>query len=241
MIWNKGESIWRQIEKILLTEIVEGVYKMGEKLPTESALAHRFQVNRHTIRNTLASLRDAGIVRIEQGRGTFVQERLIDYPVNTRTRFSQIISERHRLPEKKLIRYRITKSTRTFAKFLHLASGTPIIHLEAVSKADDLPLAFSISYLPAARFDGLEKVFAQKKSLTACFAEYGIFDYIRLFTDITSQMPSQRIATLLNQAKTRPVLVTENVDADLDGTPIEFGRTYFASDRVTLKVHSHVE
>ena len=213
--------------------------KWAKSYQLRTALAHRFRVNRHTIRNTLASLRDAEIVRIEQGRGSFVQERLIDYPVNTRTRFSQIISERHRLPEK-LIRYRITKSTRSLGKFLHLATGTPIIHLEAVSKADDLPLAFSMSYLPAARFEGLEALFQQKKSLTACFAEYGIFDYVRLFTDITSQMPTQRIATLLHQAKTRPVLVTENVDADLEGKPIEFGRTYFASDRVTLKVHSHV-
>ena len=33
--WQKGEAIWKQIEKILLTEIVNGTFKMGEKLPTE--------------------------------------------------------------------------------------------------------------------------------------------------------------------------------------------------------------
>ena len=33
-----------------------------------------------------------------------------------------------------------------------------------------------------------------------------------------------------------PVLVTENVDVDMAGTPIECGTTWFASDRVQLTV-----
>ena len=47
---------------------------------------------------------------------------------------------------------------------------------------------------------------------------------------------SGRIAALLRQPRNRPVLVTENVDVDMAGTPIECGTTWFASDRVQLTV-----
>ncbi|MEO1200927.1 MAG: UTRA domain-containing protein [Pseudomonadota bacterium] len=51
-------------------------------------------------------------------------------------------------------------------------------------------------------------------------------------------MPDEREAGHLRQAINRPVLVTEAVNVDTDGRPIQFSRTRFASDRVQLVVES---
>ena len=48
-----------------------------------------FAVNRHTIRRAMGELEQSGLIRIEQGRGTFVQEHAIDYAIGKRTRFSE--------------------------------------------------------------------------------------------------------------------------------------------------------
>ena len=71
---RSGLPIWRQIADTISSEISTSVYAPGQKLPTESELATRFGVNRHTVRRAVASLQDVGLLRVEQGRGTFVSD-----------------------------------------------------------------------------------------------------------------------------------------------------------------------
>jgi phosphoribosyl-ATP pyrophosphohydrolase len=69
--FSSGIARWRQIAETLRQEVTSGVFVTG-RLPTESSLATRFHVNRHTVRRAVAVLVKEGIVRVEQGRGTFV-------------------------------------------------------------------------------------------------------------------------------------------------------------------------
>ncbi|MDV7340324.1 phosphonate metabolism transcriptional regulator PhnF [Terasakiella sp. A23] len=238
MEWEKGEAIWKQIERQLLRDIAQGMFKPGEKLPTEKELAARFEVNRHTVRSAIAALTESNVTRVEQGRGTFVQEAVLDYPLGTRTRFSQTVSGRHRLPDKLLIKASVEKASKTVAKNLEIKIATPVVRLESISVADDIPLGHSVSYLPADRFKGIEKIFEETKSLTESFKHYDIRDYTRKYTRIIAQLPTANIATLLKQAKNKPILQTESVDVDVVGQPIEYGITSFSSDRVQLLVNN---
>jgi len=52
--------------------IVSGRWAVGERIPTEAALVAEFGVGRNTVREALQSLVHAGLLRREQGRGTFV-------------------------------------------------------------------------------------------------------------------------------------------------------------------------
>ena len=236
MDWTKGEAIWKQIERALRDDIARGLYKPGEKLPTENELAKRFDVNRHTIRRAISALSEANVTFVEQGRGIFVREQMLDYPLGNRPRFTQIVSSRHRLPDKILLKSETLKANRVVAKNLALSLGTPVIRLECVSSVDSTPLAHAIHYLPATRFHGLAELFAQKHSLTDCFHSYQITDYTRKFTRITAKMPGAKVAQHLKQPSNRPLLVTENVDIDAGGQPIEYGITSFCGHRVQLLV-----
>ncbi|GAB6051920.1 phosphonate metabolism transcriptional regulator PhnF [Magnetospira thiophila] len=236
MEWQAGEAKWRQIERILLLEISQGQFPTGQRLPTEMDMARRFGVNRHTVRQAVGALAEANVVRVEQGRGTFVQESLLDYDLSQRTRFSQIVSSRQKLPRKRLIEWEILPAKKRIAQNLQLKKKTKVLRLFSVSEADGVPVACSESFLPADRFAGLADIFSETGSLTEAFVRYGVTDYQRRETRITAQLPTRRIAALLHQPKIRPVLVTENIDVDMEGQPIECGTTSFASDRVQLLV-----
>jgi DNA-binding GntR family transcriptional regulator len=64
--------LYRQVVQALKHEIVSGVYPVDSQLPPEGALQQRFDVSRHTIREALRELRDAGLVASRQGFGTTV-------------------------------------------------------------------------------------------------------------------------------------------------------------------------
>ncbi len=57
----------------ILRLISRGEYPRHCKLPTENELGSRFGVSRPVIREALARLRDEGVVRSQQGSGTFVE------------------------------------------------------------------------------------------------------------------------------------------------------------------------
>ena len=87
MRYARGVTRWRQIAETLSEDVAEARFADG-RLPTEPELATRFGVNRHTVRRAVGVLADQGLVRVEQGRGTFVASGHIDYLVGRRTRFS---------------------------------------------------------------------------------------------------------------------------------------------------------
>jgi DNA-binding GntR family transcriptional regulator len=64
--------LYRQVVRTLKQEIVAGVYPVDSRLPPEGDLQKRFVVSRHTIREALRELREAGLVSSHQGVGTTV-------------------------------------------------------------------------------------------------------------------------------------------------------------------------
>lgn len=236
MDWHAGEAKWRQIERHLLGDISQGIFRPGEKLPTELEMARWFGVNRHTVRQAIGSLAEANAIRVEQGRGMFVQESVLDYSLSRRTRFSQIVGGQQKLSHKRLIEWDIGKAKKKIAGHLRINKKNKVIRLFSVGETDGVPVVCSESFFPAERFEGLADVFSKTGSLTEAFTYFGVDDYQRSETRITAHLPSRRVAALLRQPKTRPVLVTESVDIDMSGIPIEYGITSFASDRVMLVV-----
>lgn len=61
-----------QVIEHLLQDISSGVYAIGARLPSEAVLAEQTHVSRLTLREAIKGLSQRGVVRVEQGRGTFV-------------------------------------------------------------------------------------------------------------------------------------------------------------------------
>jgi len=72
---RKSTGLPDRIYGDILNRILEGEYKEGERLPTEHALAERFETSRPTVREALARLRADGIIVTRHGSGTTVARR----------------------------------------------------------------------------------------------------------------------------------------------------------------------
>ena len=235
---RSGVSVWRQIADTLTTEIRNRSYAETGRLPGEVELSARFAVNRHTLRQAVAALQTEGLVRIEPGRGMFVQHELLDYALSRRTRFSENLLRQGLLPSKQLLTAREMPAPERAAKELRLDKGSMVLMVETLDEANDAPIGLATAYYPAQRFAGLLEMLAQGTRTTDILKHFGVQDYVRAHSRITTQMPSEETARLLKQAPARPLLCVESVDTDMDGTPIKFGETVFSGDRVQLVVNA---
>lgn len=228
--------IWRSIANSLQSEIAQGLYPPGTKLPTEAELALRFGVNRHTVRHALASLAEAGLVHSRRGSGVFVASRPTDYPLGRRVRFHQNIQESGRTPSRRITRLETRPATGAEAEALAVAPDAFVHVIEVLSLADGQPLALFRSAFPAARLTGLLTAMEEQTSVSAALAACGLSDYTRAETRITATLADTLLALALRLSPGAALLRTEAVNVDSAGQPIEFGTTWFAGDRVALTV-----
>lgn len=229
-----GTALWRQIAERLERDIVSGNRQPGERLPTELQMAEEFGVNRHTVRRAVAALADQGLVRIEQGRGTFVQESVIDYRVKKRTRFSENMLGHRREPSGRILAIREEEAEDAVAKALEIRKGTMVIVVERIGEVDGRPLSVASHYYPKARFPTLAEVMRDTGSITRTMERLGVGDYTRKVTKVTARAARAADARLLQQSPNKPILMTEGINVDATGRPVEYSVARWASDRVQM-------
>ena len=228
---------WQQIAQKLRTEIATSDWGAGFRLPSETALAGRFNVNRHTVRQALQSLAEEGVISIRRGAGSFVNGTVIDYPISARTRFTEIILGQGMEASGEVIDWREEKATPTVAKALGLRAGTSLLCLRRICRANDVIVGLGWHRLPARRFKNFGQIAKAKGGITAAFQEFGIRSYQRAETHISARLVSRVEARMLQSPAGGPVLVTAYVNRDEQGQQIEFGESLFLPERVRLVVN----
>ena len=233
-----GIAVWRQISLALHQDISTGGYKPGEKIPTEAVLSERFGVNRHTVRRAISVLVEQGLVRVEQGRGTFVAEDVVEFVVGERTRFTELLAAQRRTPGTKLIRAMEIPAGELVAENLSLRAGTKVNLIERLGEADGRPISIGTHYFPSRRVPGLIAAFEKRRSITKALADIGVSDYTRLSTRVRSRRATAEETQLLKISPATPILETLAVNCDTAGKRIEFGVSRFASNRVELRFNT---
>jgi len=238
---GSGIAVWRQIEGTLAEDIASGAMPTGERIPTELQLAERFAVNRHTIRRAVSALVERGLLRVEQGRGTFVQENAIDYAISKRTRFSQNMARQNLRSDIELVASDNVAANAELAELLHVAPGSELYRIKTVSRVDARIVDTATLFFPAARFPGLPEVYAELRSVTRTLAHFGVADYTRRFTKVSARLPDAETVDFLHLPKNRPVLHVKSLNVDAEGRPVQYGVTRFNGDLVQLVMEEEGE
>jgi|ERR1700722_2675085 GntR family transcriptional repressor for pyruvate dehydrogenase complex len=69
------EPVSNEVAQVLLTHLVSGEYKPGQRLPPERALADSLGVGRSLIREALKALTLLGLIEVRPGDGTYLRRR----------------------------------------------------------------------------------------------------------------------------------------------------------------------
>jgi GntR family phosphonate transport system transcriptional regulator len=234
---HSGISAWKQIADQISRSIASGEFDDTGMVPPETLLAEKFGVNRHTVRSAIASLADEGLLRRVQGRGTLIEkrERLV-FPVSRRTRFSEGLGSQTNQRGTTLIASQQIEATAELADHLQIASGANVLQLRTLGTVDGLPVSLSTAHFDAARFPRMAELVGRLRSVTKAFAEQGVPDYVRVSTEVTGRTATAQEAAYLKLSPGAVVLVARSVNADLDGRVIQYARTVFAADKISLRL-----
>ena len=205
-------------------------WKPGDQLPPERELATRYGCSLITIRRALDELSRERRVNRARGRGTFVMPPVIDRNFQGSLSFADEMRRLGMEPSTTLVTARREPATLAIAAPLHIAPGAPTVYLERLRLASGIPMLLEMVHLPADRFPGLLSAELEHHSLYDLLATRYRTPVVRARETLEPVLVPAREARLLELKPRSLALLVEGTAFAIDGTPVEFGRTYVRGD-----------
>lgn len=232
-----GLPLYRRIAQDLRDRIASGELPPGAQLQTEQELMARYDVSRATVRQALAGLVADGLLEIRRGLGTFVRRpAVMEHRLGGFYTFSREIERHGRAPGTRVRSLRVVPADESVAAILGLEPGEPVVALGRTRLADDDPIVTETSYLPAARFPGLEEVdFMQARLYDTLTTRYGVRP-VRARETFEPVLMAADEARVLGGRAGDPALRVERTTFDAEGAVIEYCRSTLRADRYRYSV-----
>lgn len=232
---GSGETIYRQIQRQLVAEI-RTLHHPGDALPSESALAERFGVNRHTLRRALEGLIAQGWIERRHGRGSFILHKPLEYDISQRTRFTETLEAQGRTTQSTVLRKLHIPAQGGVAQRLQLDEGEAVGWIETLRSVDGSPFCVISHYLPLALLPSVLGDYSGGSLHEFIETQYG-WQLMRTESLISAALPQGDDASLLAMPAHLPVLRVKSVNVrERDGAPLEYALTRFRADRMQLRI-----
>ncbi len=227
--------------KAILADRLEREYAPGARMPSEAALCADFGVSRITIQQALDQLEKEGLIRREQGRGTFY----LGPPVpRTETKPSELLEKVMKYREgafTKVLRHAVERATPRIAAHLALEPGAAVVAIDRLSFVDEQPIAFTEAFLPEAIGARVapDLPLLRQHTLASLLKDRHGIQVDSVVQTIGATLADPKFAPHLGIEVGAPVIAGERTYFDAAGHPIFVSQTFYRADRhrfvVTLK------
>ena len=139
---------YKKLYEDLRRQIVDGVYKEGDLLPSEHELCARYGVTRPTVRQALGSLVKDGFIRKHQGKGSIVYKLPKGIGILSIAGTTSALGEKN-LRSEILVKPHVMPWPDPFMYLLtdpQLRAGC--IHMERIRYFNEKPIFYDVNYIP---------------------------------------------------------------------------------------------
>jgi len=233
IVKRTGIPLYYQVEAVIRKKIESGVFKHGDKIPSELELANEFHVSRITIRKAVENLVQDGLLRKQQGIGTLVTKHLVSDAMNSLESFTEKMERQGRKVSSTLLDVCIQVPSEDIAESPNLSLGGQVLKISRIRNVDGLPLALFTTYVPVNLGIPPDEDFSG--SLFDVYSRYGIEPYYsdRTFHAIVAD---QTVASMLHIAEGRAALQMNYLTFDEQGRAIEYAEGIYRGDWYNYKI-----
>lgn len=213
--------LYRQVYEYLVRQVSEGVWRPGEALPSEQALARELGVSQGTVRKALDALAVEGVMERRQGKGTFIAANTQERSLFKFFRLSRPNGERV-VPQRGEEAVRRRSATAADAAKLGVRKGDKVVEVKRTRHVDGQPAVFETIVVPSALFPDIEQRAPLPNALYSLYqSDYGI-NIVTAHEQLRADAARAEDFTYLKLPPGSPVLVIDRVAVGLDGKLVEW-------------------
>ncbi|MEJ2376679.1 MAG: GntR family transcriptional regulator [Pseudolabrys sp.] len=232
-------KLYLHVANLLRKRIESEEWGPGTRLPALKELAAEFGVANVTLRLAVAILEEEGLVRREQGRGTFVNDTIEPKPTfSVGFDWPSLL----KMITKSLPRL-ITSYDAPEAPPLQAGEGTPASSyrfIKRVNTVNDVPCLFTKAYLDSALYVRAPKQFETDTIIPVIEALPGVH-VARCRQVLTIGQADLETATLLNIPVNAPMGEVRRIITDRDGVVIYLNEVAYRGDLVKFEIDLYPE
>ena len=211
--------LYRQVRDVLIKRIVDGAWRPGELLPSETELAVDLRVSQGTVRKALDELERENFVFRRQGKGTFVarhdEARIL-------FQFFKLVpdSGKSEFPDSQILSVTARAADAADAAALKLRAGSHIVRIERLRFLGGRVCIVERIALPQVLFPGLEKRELPNNLYELYRSDFGV-TVVRAQEKLKAVAATKRDAKYLGLTPGAPLLSIDRSAFAADGRPVE--------------------
>lgn len=232
---NHPLPLYYQLMQELRARIERGEWKPGDLFPSERELCETYGISRMTVRQALAELVNDGLLRRDQGRGTFVAKPKIRKRLSRLTSFTEDMRARGKQAGAQILRLEMVPARPKVAAMLQIEVEQQVALIERLCLADGEPVGIECSHL---FFDGCEAILREdlSGSLYRLLGErFGLVP-TQAQEEIEAGACGSREVQILGIQRGEPVLLIRRRTLDQDQRPFEYVESVYRGDNYILSV-----
>ena len=231
---RRPEPLWHQAEMALRSLVEAGEWTAGSQIPNEDRLGEMLGISRITLRHALRNLEEAGLLRREHGRGTFVRSATVVAGVHGLTSFTEEMRALALTASTRLVEANRISATLEMADALEIALGDRVVQLKRLRLGNGLPIGIQTSHLPEARVPGLFEAAAGVQSLYSWLAEHCGIKPVKAKEVYRVGRVADADAEIIQLAAGTPAFEVERIAYDTRG-PFEYALSTMRADRYEIR------
>ncbi|GAB2900162.1 GntR family transcriptional regulator [Paraburkholderia jirisanensis] len=224
--------LYVQVEETLAQRIQEGVWAVGDQLPSEEQLIEEFSVSRTTVRTTIQNLLQRGLVEIRRGKGTFVARPKIAQALTGLTGFVEDMEALGMKATARVLGKSIVPAPADVARKLGVPLGAEVVAIRRVRLADGMPLSYDETYLPV---DLGRKIVADDLAIKPIFTllenEYDT-PLSEAEYRLEAVAADKMVAAALKIAVGSPLFLIERTSYSTSRRAVDYEKLYYRGDKI---------
>jgi DNA-binding GntR family transcriptional regulator len=142
------EPPYKQLGDHLRQGIATGIYRVGQRLPSESELCRKYGVSRMTARRAISELVSRGLAERKQGKGVYACPVGLSHAVFSFDSLKVLLN--HPLAKGELLEAIPMRADERVATELETRKGTKVVYMRQVLRHGDQPVLYRRAYTLAA-------------------------------------------------------------------------------------------
>jgi GntR family transcriptional regulator len=142
-----------QVEQLLRRRVAQ--MQPGDGLPSEPEMAREYTVSRATIRAAIDVLAQDGLVSRVQGRGTFVAQHKLEFPLGYYPRTDRPADDEQSVHE--VIRFATRAAGPEWSGVFAISPSEKVLEVTRLTRLHDVPMGVGSLHMPAAIIPGVKR------------------------------------------------------------------------------------
>jgi GntR family transcriptional regulator len=225
--------VYYEIKHVIKNWILNKEFSLGQKIPSENELAHRFSVNRLTVRQAISQLIQEGFLFARRGEGTFVthDENLVrSFNIELMgfmdESFYQVCKTKA-----KSVKIETFAPPKVIREKLELDDSCgDVIQIKRARLLDDKPFAYTINYLPKELGSGIREDDLYRRPVHQILREeYGI-EFTEAVQSIEASFATREVSEELGVSQGLPILLVERIMFGKKRRPVQLVQSSYRGD-----------